>query len=96
MVAPSFDNSTTDPKSRSAAIEHAANELLSKHPHFHGRDGNFDFECQGDLLIIRGRVPTTYLKHVLETALEGLDPVVRIDNRVDIVSSDGVSSVRAS
>jgi BON domain len=44
------------------------------------------------VLIIRGRVPSFYLKQVLQTLLRGIDGVDQIDNQVDVVSSSGLSS----
>lgn len=46
-------------------------------------------------LILRGQVPSFYLKQVLQTLLTQIDGVSRIDNRVDVTSSTGLSSVRA-
>ena len=48
-----------------------------------------------DTLILRGEVPSFYLKQVLQTLLTQVDGVSRIDNRVDVTSSTGLSSVRA-
>ena len=45
-------------------------------------------------LTLTGRLPSFYLKQVLQTLLRDLDGVTRIDNRVDVVSSTGLSSVR--
>ncbi len=44
------------------------------------------------VLTLRGRVPTFYLKQVLQTTLKGIPGVMRIDNRVDVVASQGLSS----
>jgi hypothetical protein len=46
------------------------------------------------VLILEGRVPSFYLKQVLQTTLKGIPGVRRIDNRVDVVSAAGLSSVR--
>ena len=43
-------------------------------------------------LVLRGRVPSFYLKQVLQTLLRDLTCVAQIDNRVDVVSSSGLSS----
>ena len=48
-----------------------------------------------DTLILRGQVPSFYLKQVLQTLLTQVHGVSRIDNRVDVTSSTGLSSVRA-
>jgi hypothetical protein len=46
------------------------------------------------VLTLQGRVPSFYLKQVLQTTLKGIPGVDRIDNRVDVVSAAGLSSVR--
>jgi hypothetical protein len=70
--------------------------VLSQHPHFRGRAGNFEYEYREDVLIVRGRVPTFYLKQVFQTVLKDVEVVACIENRVDVISSYGVSSVGGS
>lgn len=50
---------------------------------------------QDGVLTLTGRVPTFYLKQLLQTWLKNLDGVTRIDNQVEVVNSRGLSSVRA-
>jgi hypothetical protein len=45
-------------------------------------------------LTLEGRVPTFYLKQILQTILRDIDYVQRIANDVDVVSSTGLSSER--
>jgi hypothetical protein len=52
------------------------------------------FNCSKGVLTLRGRLPSFYLKQMLQTLLRNLDGVTRIDNQVDVVSSIGLSSVR--
>jgi hypothetical protein len=57
----------------------------------------FYFRCisvqfRDGVLTLRGRVPTFYLKQMLQTWLRNLDGVQRIDNQVDVVSSTGLST----
>ena len=78
--------------SRQSNAADRARDVIAHHPHFVGRADSFQFECDGNLLIIRGRVPTFYLKQLVQDALKRLDGIRRIDNRVDVVASDGVSS----
>jgi len=54
---------------------------------------HFEFEFNENVLTIRGRVPTFYLKQLLQDALKRLDRVRRIENRVDVVAPDGISSI---
>lgn len=46
------------------------------------------------ILTLQGRLPSFYLKQVLQTLLRNVDGVTRIDNRVDVISATGLSSVR--
>jgi hypothetical protein len=43
--------------------------------------------------MVRGRVPSFYLKQVLQRVLRNAAGNRRIDDRVDVVCSDGLSSV---
>lgn len=49
---------------------------------------------QNGVLTLRGRVPSFYLKQMAQSVLANLEGVDRIDNRVDVVSPRGLSSVR--
>lgn len=76
-------------------LERLAHQMLAQHCHFHGRDRGLEIAQRDDVLVIRGCVPTFYLKQVLQTALMGLDGVRWVDNQVDVVACDGLSSVPA-
>jgi hypothetical protein len=67
---------------------------LSRSCHFtrHWREISCDFD-EG-VLTLRGSVPSFYLKQVLQSILKDVPGVARIDNRVDVVSAAGLSSVR--
>ena len=77
---------------RRMEIEQRAYDVVNAHYHFHRRAGRFEFQCDEDVLIVRGNVPTFYLKQVLQCALRDLDGIRGIDNRVTVVSSFGLSS----
>jgi hypothetical protein len=65
---------------------------LEDHPCFRGRSGTIHLGfCQGTI-ILSGRVPSFYLKQLLQEALRDIDGVEKIDNRVDVVRSNGLSS----
>lgn len=72
-------------------LERAARNLLSRHSHFHGRADCFQFQEQGEVLVIEGTVPSFYLKQMLQCALLNLRSISRIENRVQVIASDGVS-----
>jgi hypothetical protein len=40
-------------------------------------------------LIVRGAVPTYYLKQILQHVLKGIDGVRLIDNQVQVISATG-------
>lgn len=76
------------------SIERRAHEALASHGHFRGRAEGFQFENDGGILTVRGRVPSFYLKQVLQTILKRLEGVRKVDNQVDVICCDGLSSVR--
>jgi hypothetical protein len=76
-------------------FERRAYEILTQHCHFHGRAGSFKFAQCDDVLTVRGCVPSFYLKQVLQSVLRDVEGVRWIDNQVDVVASDGLSSVRS-
>ena len=59
---------------------------MASHPLFFGRAEIFEFDCCENVLVVRGRVPTFYLKQRLQDALKNLDGVRRVDNRVDVLA----------
>jgi osmotically-inducible protein OsmY len=69
---------------------------LSRSCHFtrHWREIRCDYE--GGILTLHGNVPSFYLKQVLQSILKDVPGVARIDNRVEVVSAAGLSSVRRS
>ena len=73
-----------------------AQEKLSQHSHFRGRADGFEFIQREDVLVVRGCVPTFYLKQVLQTALKDLDGIRWVDNQVNVTACDGLSSERDS
>lgn len=72
------------------SIEHQARAIIESHSHFVGRGRLFDFDCCDDVLVVRGTVPTYYLKQMLQHALRGLDGVRRVDNQVSVAAYDGL------
>jgi hypothetical protein len=74
-------------------VEISAREAVAKHTHFHGRADCFDFQYREQVLVVRGAVPSYYLKQLLQSALKELQGVSRVDNLVAVVACDGLSSV---
>ncbi len=79
-------------KDENTQIEQRAYAIVNAHPHFHGRAEQFKFACHDGVLVVRGFVPSFYLKQVLQTAIQSLDGVRVIDNQVQVTSSAGLSS----
>jgi hypothetical protein len=73
---------------------HRARKVLNGHVHFRGRIDGFQFEHRDGVLTVRGRVPSFYLRKLLESILKRVDGVHVVDNQVDVVCCDGLSSVR--
>ena len=75
-------------------LEHAVRERLANHPHFRGHVNEFKIDCDDDVLVLTGRLPSFYLKQMLQEALRDLAPSIR--NDVDVICCDGLSSVHRS
>lgn len=75
------------------ATVQAARDLLARHHQFRGRIDQFDFVQQGEILTVRGSVPTFHLKQLLQCILKDIDGVGRIDNQVDVTRTESSSDV---
>lgn len=77
---------------RSVAL---ARERLEQHPHFRCCACKLTIEPHEDgSIIVTGRLPSFYLKHLLHEILKNLPAVGSIINDVDVVCSSGLSSVQ--
>ena len=76
-------------------IEGSARRCLSENCSYAFSFRDVTFHYSNGVLTMRGRLPSFYLKQVLQTLLRDLDGVNQIDNQVDVVTSTGLSSVRA-
>ena len=92
MLALALDNAASDLKRGDGNLQLRARDTLGQYSHFRGRAGLFRYECCEDVLIVRGAVPTFYLKQLLQTALKGFEGVVRIDNQVTVTSWESIST----
>ncbi len=63
-------------------IAEAARRKVGAHAHFAGRSTLFTFESNAGRLVIKGSVPTYYLKQLLQATLKDVPGVRRIDNQV--------------
>jgi hypothetical protein len=71
-----------------------ARSLIEANPCFCHGAGHFEFELTGSVLVVSGRLPSFYLKQLLQNALAKVEGVERIDNRVQVISSAGLSSLK--
>lgn len=98
MLCLSDQKLLTDEKAEKKTMEilvvSRARDQLQRHEHFRSRGDSIDIDCKEGLLVLEGRVPSFYLKQVLQTVLRGLPGVRQIINQVDVVSPTGLSSVK--
>ncbi len=59
-------------------------ERLDKHPHFRGRGHLIQIKSNGDSVVVSGRVPTYYLKQLLQEVMKLVPDIGKIDNRLDV------------
>jgi hypothetical protein len=78
---------------RREQIVEQAYSILDAHAHFRGRAARFEMVCEEEILIVRGSVPTFYLKQILQTVLKDIEGVRQIENQVQVVSAAGLSGV---
>jgi hypothetical protein len=71
-----------------------ARDFLEHHPHFKGRLNDVSIDHEGRTLLLSGRLPTFYLKQLVQEAVRHVPGVQHVRNQIDVVCVDGVSSVR--
>jgi hypothetical protein len=71
-----------------------ARHQLERHPHFRGRVAGVNIKHEGRNLYLSGRLPTFYLKQLVQEAVRHIPGVDFVFNEIDVVSADGISSVR--
>ncbi len=59
-------------------------EYLEQHPHFRGRTSLLQIETIGGEIVLSGRLPSYYLKQLLQEAVKKIPDVAHIDNRVEV------------
>jgi hypothetical protein len=65
-------------------IEKHACQCVRLHPRLYSVSDVLAFDKDGQTLIVRGEVPTFYLKQLLQEALRALPGVARVDNQVNV------------
>ncbi len=84
---------TRDDKSRDD-LSVIARQYLESHPHFRGRTNGVRIVHEGPDLFLTGRLPTFYLKQLVQEAMRHVPGVQYVYNRIDVVNPHGVSSAR--
>jgi hypothetical protein len=69
-----------------------ARQKLERHPHFRGRASALSIEHRGRTLYLSGRLPTFYLKQLVQETVRHIPGVQAIRNEIAVVNSAGVSS----
>jgi len=69
-----------------AALVQEAHRRLDRHHLFRGRTGSIQIDIDDGVLILSGRLPSFYLKQVLQTDLRQMPGIRRIENRVEVLS----------
>ena len=75
-------------------ISTLARDYLHHHPHFRGRVNNVSIQHEGHTLYLTGNLPTFYLKQLVQEAVRHVPGVRQVRNMIDVVSPEGISSVR--
>jgi len=60
-------------------------DRLEQHPHFRGRTSLLNIELIEGVIVLSGRLPSHYLKQLLQEAIRLTPGVVDIDNRVFVM-----------
>ena len=71
-----------------------AKETLQTNPLFRGHLDSIELEYVEGHLVLLGRLPSFYLRKMLNESLSTVPGMGRIENRIDVISSDGLSSLR--
>ena len=79
----------TPERSDSVNLSDMAREQLELHPHFRGRSSAFTIEQRGRTLRISGRLPSFYLKQLVQETLRHIPGVQGVLNEIVVVRSDG-------
>lgn len=93
MPSATAERATTGTHNRTN-LSDVARYHLEAHPHFRGRLNDVAIVQDGVTLTLRGRLPSFYLKQLVQEAMRHVPGVHRVRNMIDVVSADGVSSVR--
>jgi osmotically-inducible protein OsmY len=79
------DTIQDDAELSNTVIESSIRDSLEQHPHFRGRAALLQVESVEGMVILSGRLPSLYLKQLLQEAVGRIHGVVDIDNQVFVM-----------
>lgn len=65
---------------------------VNAHHHFNSHQDTIHIEIKGSTVILTGRLPSFYLKQLLQETVRHVKGVQQIQNEIDVICCDGVSS----
>jgi len=68
----------------SSDVAEEARRVLERDPLFRGRASLIKIECCEGQLVLEGRLPSFYLKQMLQTVLRDVEGAGQIDNRISV------------
>jgi osmotically-inducible protein OsmY len=82
----SEDENVGAPEEDAAALTaRQIRQRLEAHSHFHGWATFIDVEVHGGNVVVCGRVPSFYLKQLLQEAVKATPGITGVENRVEVV-----------
>ena len=94
LAAPTTRHSSlASPVRATESLEARARHSIEQDSGYAFRFRFIQFSSRQGVLTVRGCLPSFYLKQVLLSHLQRLDGLHQIDDQVDVVSSNGLSSV---
>lgn len=66
-------------------IERRVRIAVNEHEMFRGRGHSFDFVIRDHVLTLKGKVPSFYLKQMLQTVVKNIEGVQAVHNDVEVL-----------
>ena len=73
--------------------ETLAQQMLANDRHYSCHFRNISCHHEDGVLTLRGRLPSFYLKQILQTILRDLSGIKRIDNQTDVCETSGAMEI---
>jgi hypothetical protein len=69
---------------RPISLSDRARDALAAQPYFRGASYPIDIQSFDNVLVVTGRVPSYYLKQLLQSEFSRIEGVQRVENRVEV------------